>query len=122
MNARELRDNWQRLTVAETLKEEPLILRALDLLVAVEDSGDELVKELHKREEVLSLHGFCAAARAMTKAAARIVAQDERIAKLEAERDSLKRHAEAMYSADDDEHALGLAFLAYRRDHPKEGA
>jgi hypothetical protein len=142
MNARELRDNWQRLTVAETLKEEPLILRALDLLVAVEDSGDELVKELHKREEVLSLHGFCAAARAMTKAAARIVAQAERIKvienwaqqeaalrdKAEFERDSLKRHAEAMahytecYGDKFPDSGANLILADYRRDSPKEEA
>lgn len=46
----------------------------------------------------------------------------KRIAKLEAERDSLKRHAEAMWTQLAFYSSANDAAISYRRDHPKEEA
>lgn len=154
MNAKDLRDyvgaylpNGTPTTIMPS--EWQTILRALDLLVAVEESGDDLVRMCNDASHDERL----ADGMLYRKAAARIVAQDavlrelkeERYAERDArrkeeargdnlrrERDSLKRHAEAMHDKGKrivNGHgqvaaieAMESALSAYRRDHPKEEA
>ena len=104
MNARELHDKLSRSganpDLAEFCAGHATILRALDLLAHVEESEDELVRmcEAASRDERLA-DGML-----YRKAAAALVA-------LKAERDELKRHAEAM--------AEELQWIACRYDDSK---
>lgn len=93
-----------------------IILRALDLLVAVEESEYEMVLDLLAAAKLHRL-AIC------YKAAAALVAMKAAKEKAEAELDSLKQHTEAMAS---DLASLNYgpkaALDAYRAAHPKEGA
>jgi len=117
MDAKELRDTYAQVGIAAIVGANgisPIILRALDLLVAVEESGDELVRRLHQRSMAFG------APREYEEAAARIVAQDERIAKLEA---ALKPFAN--YACDPPcgcHNCVARDLLAGILDHPKEEA
>ena len=130
MNARELHD-WMR-NIADTEPDADVlavtrgfyetILRALDLLARVEESTDELVRELRGIALFLAYRDAFESERTVDKAAAALVA-------LKAERDRLKAHAEAMHNkarrvVNGHEQvaaieALEAAIDAYRRDFPR---
>ena len=104
-SAKELRDNWNNFGHdIRNLSSESnaTILRALDLLAATEGSTDEIVRELrgqHCRDfgsdPQCDAYGLCICAM-HERAAAALVAMKAAKEKAEAERDELKRHAEAM--------------------------
>ena len=93
MNARELHDKLSRSganpDLAEFCAGHATILRALDLLVAVEESEYEMVLDLLAAAKLHRL-AIC------YKAAAALVAMRAAKEKAEAERDELKRHAELL--------------------------
>lgn len=157
MNARELHDKLSRSganpDLAEFCAGHATILRALDLLAAVESSGDEIVRELrgqHCRDfgsdPQCDADGLCicamherAAAALFAERAAKEKAEADldraleackdhlyRMSEVEAERDSFKRHAEAMASELldlRDGRLIGTQAVVvdqYRRDFPKD--
>ena len=89
MNAKELRDEWESLIelgapipISDECRS--TILRALDLLVAVEESGDELVRQIRECfQPVEDAFPQSDGSMLALEAAARIVAQDGRIKELE---------------------------------------
>lgn len=134
MNARELHDKLSRSganpDLAEFCAGHATILRALDLLSAVEGAQDEIVRELrgqHCRDfgsdPQCDADGLCICAM-HERAAAALVAERAAKEKAEAERDELKRHAEAMAEyIDENRESSGAtakrAYLAYHASQEK---
>lgn len=125
MDAKELRDKFDPLDSGLIYAERETILRALDLLAATEGSTDEIVRALRDEADLCRNETATDIADLLDEAASCIVAMASQFKakdaalvamkaakeKAEAERDELKRHAEAM--------AEELQWIACRYDDSK---
>lgn len=141
MNAKELADLYRRngFHVIDDYGDGPVILRALDLLAAVEGSTDEIVRELRGlsadavpdsgTEKICDKAAAALVAMKAEKEKAEAeLAENEgviavwrrRTQEAEAERDDLKRHAEAMARTLELHGRKSFSLISYRAAHPEK--